>query len=222
MLATHTSGVADRPGWPWMAMVYSPHPSPLPSNSRPGAARIARPVIEPIPDLLALRSFDPEAVSAIHTRFFVDLFRYAAYRTGDDQLAEDLASETLVRLLESVKAGKGPTTSLRGWLMGTLANLVNDHFRQAYGKPTQELSEDLHSNSPDLSALAEQNERQTAVRHALGRLTAEQQHVLSLRFGSELTLEETAQLMDRSANAIKALQFRALTSLRRELEARRA
>jgi RNA polymerase sigma-70 factor (ECF subfamily) len=106
--------------------------------------------------------------------------------------------------------------------MGTLANLVNDHFRQAYGKPTQELSEDLHSNSPDLSALAEQNERQTAVRHALGRLTVEQQHVLSLRFGSELSLEETAQLMDRSANAIKALQFRALTSLRRELEARRA
>jgi len=222
MQATHTSGWAVWTRGSRVAMIYSHHPSPQPSPSRPGAVEIARLVTEPLPDLLALRSLDPEAVSAIHARFFGDLFRYAAYRTGNDQLAEDLASETLVRLLQSVKSGKGPTTSVRGWLMGTLANLVNDHFRRVYGRPTEELSEDLHSNGPDPSALAEQNERQTAMRHALGRLTTEQQHVLSLRFGSELSLEETAQLMDRSVNAIKALQFRALASLRRELEPRRA
>ena len=78
----------------------------------------------------------------------------------------------------------------------------------------------LMDGERDVSALAEQSERQADVRRALHRLTPEQQHVLSLRFGSELSLEETAQLMERSVNAIKALQFRALAGLRRELERR--
>ena len=48
-------------------------------------------------------------------------------------------------------------------------------------------------------------------------LTSEQQHVLALRFGGEYTLEETAEMMGRKVNAIKALQFRALRTLRRHL-----
>ena len=172
---------------------------------------------EPDFELEGLRSLDPRAVTAIHDRFFNQLYRYAAYRTGDSLLAEDLASEAFVRMLEAVRAGKGPNTSLRGWLVGTMANLVNDHFRRTYGRPTESLSEGLRSGSPDLGELAEERERMAAVRVALKRLTPEQQHVLALRFGNELSLEETAQLMDRSANAIKALQFRALASLRREL-----
>ena len=205
--------------WPGGAMLYS-HPAGLASRRVPASARITIPVNEPLSELTALRSLDAEAISAIHTRYFPELYRYAAYRTGDDQLAEDLASETLVRLLEAIRSGKGPTTSLRGWLLGALANQVNDHFRRAYARPTSELSEDLRANGKDLSTLAEDSDQRAAVRRALGRLTAEQQHVLSLRFGSELSLEETAGLMDRSVNAVKALQFRALASLRRELEGR--
>jgi RNA polymerase sigma-70 factor (ECF subfamily) len=207
---------------PWGAMVYS-RAWPLP-GSRPTFAthRTTTLVTDAPSEILALRALDPEAVSAVHARYFVELYRYAAYRTGDPQLAEDLASEALIRLLEAVRLGKGPATSLRGWLMGTAAHLVNDHYRRAYGRPTEELTENLHSDGPDVSALAEQNERQADVRRAIRRLTPEQQHVLSLRFGSELSLEETAQLMERSVNAIKALQFRALAGLRRELGGRRS
>lgn len=205
--------------WPGGAMLYSLHAGPA-ARGVLASGRITIPVAEPISELTALRSLDAEAISAIHTRYFPELYRYAAYRMGDDQLAEDLASETLVRLLESIQSGKGPTTSLRGWLMGALANQVNDHFRRAYARPTSQLSEDLRANGKDLSALAEDTDQHAAVRKALSQLTAEQQHVLSLRFGSELSLEETAGLMDRSVNAIKALQFRALASLRRELEGR--
>jgi RNA polymerase sigma-70 factor (ECF subfamily) len=48
-------------------------------------------------------------------------------------------------------------------------------------------------------------------------LTAEQQHVLALRFGQGYSLEETAAFMDKNVNAVKALQFRALAALQREL-----
>jgi RNA polymerase sigma-70 factor, ECF subfamily len=51
----------------------------------------------------------------------------------------------------------------------------------------------------------------------MGRLTDEQQHVLALRFGQGYSLEETAKVMKKNVNAVKALQFRALTNLQRQV-----
>jgi RNA polymerase sigma-70 factor (ECF subfamily) len=48
-------------------------------------------------------------------------------------------------------------------------------------------------------------------------LTPEQQHVLALRFGQGYSLEETATFMNKNVNAVKALQFRALAALQREI-----
>jgi RNA polymerase sigma-70 factor (ECF subfamily) len=52
---------------------------------------------------------------------------------------------------------------------------------------------------------------------AFGKLTSEQQHVLSLRFGDGYSLEETATVMKKKVNAVKALQFRALAALQRSI-----
>lgn len=52
---------------------------------------------------------------------------------------------------------------------------------------------------------------------AFSKLTGEQREVLALRFSSGLTIEETAQLMNHSPSAVKALQFRALAALRKIL-----
>jgi DNA-directed RNA polymerase specialized sigma24 family protein len=48
-------------------------------------------------------------------------------------------------------------------------------------------------------------------------LTAEQQDVLALRFGQGYSLEETASHLKKNVNAVKALQFRALASLQRQI-----
>jgi RNA polymerase sigma-70 factor (ECF subfamily) len=49
-------------------------------------------------------------------------------------------------------------------------------------------------------------------------LTQDQRDVISLRFGAGLSLAETAQFMGKTIGAIKALQFRALQALARNLE----
>jgi RNA polymerase sigma-70 factor (ECF subfamily) len=46
-------------------------------------------------------------------------------------------------------------------------------------------------------------------------LTEDQQQVLALRFGQGYSLEETAAVMKKKINAVKALQFRALNALQR-------
>ena len=93
-----------------------------------------------------------------------------------------------------------------------------DHFRRFYAGRETQLGDNLPSGADDPAHAIESIEQRRAVQWALSRLTQEQQHVLALRFGGGYSLEETADMMGKKANAIKALQFRALGALRRALK----
>ena len=168
-------------------------------------------------ELRGLESLDPRAIEALHDRYYPEVYRYVMYRLGDLDTAEDVASDVFVRLLEATQVRRGPRQSLRGWLLGTAHHLVMDHFRRFYAGRETLLGDDLPSAADDPAHAIESIEQRRAIQSALGRLTQEQQHVLALRFGGEYSLEETAGMMGKKANAIKALQFRALGALRRAL-----
>jgi RNA polymerase sigma-70 factor (ECF subfamily) len=174
-------------------------------------------------EIQRLNSLDPVVVSAIHDRYFGEIFRFARFRVGDEVAAEDIAGEVFVRLLEAVHQGNGPHTNLRGWLLRTTANIVNDHFRMLYNHPREDSAEALE-NSGDLFLaqsdpviLSDQAERRRLLQSAIDELTKSQKMVITLRFGNRFSLEETAQIMGKSANTIKSLQFRAMASLRKKL-----
>ena len=169
--------------------------------------------------LSGAKRFDRQVLAEIHDRFYPEIYRYAAYRLGDTASAEDVAGEVFLRLLAALKEGRGPRSTLRGWLMGTASHLVNDVFRRSYSAFEVELIEDHPADHAGPAEVAERQMQQAAVRDSVRRLTAEQQHVLALRFGSGFSLEETARAMGKSVNAVKSLQLRALLSLRRHLEA---
>jgi RNA polymerase sigma-70 factor (ECF subfamily) len=172
--------------------------------------------------LEAARQLDPVKLGQLHDCFYESIYRYVRYRVSDSQFAEDAASEVFVRLLDTLHRGKAPRSSLRGWLFGTASNIVNDHFRRNYKSRDQDLSH--HESLPAHAEGNPEEEYQRSMTHealraALARLTAEQQHVVTLRFGQGLSHREVAELMGKSEGAVKLLQLRALRSLRRILEA---
>jgi RNA polymerase sigma-70 factor (ECF subfamily) len=175
--------------------------------------------IEPtMSELDGLRALDMQAITRVHDRYYPEVFRFARYRLDDEVAAQDIAGEVFVRLLEAVHAGRGPQTNLRGWLFSTTHNMINDHYRRVYRRPTGEISELLRAEDADPVQTIERMDEQQKLHAALSRLTGEQQQVITLRFGGSYSLEETALLMGKNANAIKALQFRALAALRRLLD----
>jgi RNA polymerase sigma-70 factor (ECF subfamily) len=167
--------------------------------------------------LIRLRALDPQAITKVHNAYFPIVYRYTRYRLGDEVVAEDLASEAFIRLLEALHAGRGPNASLRGWLMRTASNLVNDYYRAAYNKPTESLDEAISTGYGDPVSHSERSDQREALRMALSKLTSKQQHVLALRFGSGCSLTETAEIMRKKTNAVKQLQFRALAALRNNI-----
>ncbi len=174
-------------------------------------------------EIESLKTLDPQVITAIHNQYYPEVYRFACFRVSDEMIAEDIAGEVFMQLLEAVHKGRGPTTNLRGWLIRTTANIVNDHYRNQYNHPKEESTEvlesktDLYLAQPDPVILTDQAERKRQLQQAIDRLTDAQKMVITLRFGNRFSLEETAQLMSKDANTIKALQFRALATLRRIL-----
>jgi len=164
-----------------------------------------------------LRSLDPQTIGAIYDRYFSEVYRYVRYRVGDETIAEDIASDVFVRLLEASQRNKGPQTNLRGWLIATASNVVNDHHRRTYRRPVEALSESMADQEAGVHAEIDTREQNRLLQGALAQLTNEQQHVLALRFGQGYSIEETAAFLKKKINAVKALQFRALAALQRQI-----
>ena len=165
--------------------------------------------------LNGLQKLDPQSVGATYDRYFIDVYRYIRYRINDDTVAEDIASDVFVRLLEASQKGRGPETNIKGWLIATASHVVNDHLRRQYRRPTEALSDSMPDTETNIHAEIDMREQSSAVKAAHVQLTNEQQHVLALRFNLGYSLEETASHMKKKVNAVKALQFRALASLQR-------
>ena len=167
--------------------------------------------------LHGLQKLDSQAIGAIYDHYFSEVYRYVRYRINDDTIAEDIASDVFVRLLEAVRKKQGPQSSLKGWLIATASHAVNDHLRRQYRRPVEALSDSLPDAGASVHSQVAAREQNRLVQSAYAQLTSEQQHVLALRFGQGYSIEETATHLKKNINAVKALQFRALASLQRQI-----
>jgi RNA polymerase sigma-70 factor (ECF subfamily) len=81
-------------------------------------------------------------------------------------------------------------------------------------------SADRQGDDPDPAVWLERLERRQGLQAALAGLSFEQREVLSLRFGQELSVEETAAVVGVPAGTVKSRVFTALRRLRGLLEER--
>lgn len=166
-----------------------------------------------LPLLERIKLHDQQALAEVHDRYFDQIYHYLNYRLGDSEAAADVAGEVFLALIKALKRGKPPKTSLSGWLYAVARNLAADHIKKQVR--TVPLFEDLTADGPSLTDRAYLAHLAPTLKAALQKLTEEQQHVIALRFGQGMSLAETAQIMEKSVGAIKALQHRALASLAR-------
>jgi len=167
--------------------------------------------------LARARQLDSEALARIHDTYYTSIFRYVAFRVGDHATAEDLTSEVFTRLLTALRDKNAPQNTLRGWLYGVAARVVNDHHRKTYRAPQVELDEALVSADHDPADIVDRKLTQESVKRAMRDLTEEQRHVLSLRFGSDMPIQDVARVLGKSEGAVKQLQARAVAALARKL-----
>jgi RNA polymerase sigma-70 factor (ECF subfamily) len=169
------------------------------------------------PLLNRARAFDEQALGQIYDAYFERLYRYAYRFVGDVESAQDIASETLRRLLEALRDGRAPN-HLGAWLYRVAHNLAMDQHRLRPAEGIVSLESDLdQADDADTEADSEQRIAQEKVRVALAQLTPEQQNVVVLKFLEGYSNAEVGALMNKPEGAIKSLQHRALAALKRAL-----
>jgi RNA polymerase sigma factor (sigma-70 family) len=174
-----------------------------------------------VPETLtpAMKRMEQEALALLHDHFYPVVYRYIAFRLENQQVIEDIASEVFLTFLDILQKKPDSIRNLKGWLLGTASNKINDHLRAKYRRQEEDLeSYDQISSGKHLEREVEQKVRLQNVREVMHCLTQDQQQVLVLRFSLELSLEETAQILSKTTGAVKVLQFRALEALRRNIE----
>lgn len=167
--------------------------------------------------LAGAQSFDLDSLAIIYDVYSPGLYGYAMRLLGDDCLAEDCVSETFSRFLKALRAGKGPQDHLQAYLYRIAHNWITDRYRRE-PPPPFELPEDFPAGEnlkPE--AQVELRMNQEKVRSALLQLTPDQRQVVMLRFVEDWETQAVSAALEKPLGAIKALQHRALETLRRLL-----
>jgi RNA polymerase sigma-70 factor (ECF subfamily) len=162
-------------------------------------------------------AYDPAA--ALLTAYDSTLpyvYGYLLPRCGEQALAEDLTSETLLAAVDAVRRNQAPAIST-AWLIGIARHKLVDHWRRQARE-----ERGLRSVARDEPTSEDPWEAQLDALRAHAALAALGPHhraALTLRYLDDLPVVEVALLLDRGIHATEGLLVRARAAFRRAYDA---
>jgi RNA polymerase sigma-70 factor (ECF subfamily) len=163
------------------------------------------------------RRLEEPAWAEIYRRHAQQVYAYIYYRLGDQHIAEDLAADVFVKALAGIKGYSWRGTPLLAWLYRIAHNVTVDHRKSAARRMQHHAPGDAGGIEERVDRLGESDARADMM-SAIRALTEDQQQVIILRFYQSLSNAEVAAVLGKPEGAVKALQTRALRSLRRNME----
>ncbi len=133
---------------------------------------------------------------------------------------DDLASETFLGVFTGLAGFRGDEAGLRAWVFTIAHRRLLDDWRRRSRRP--QLADDAGDLPDHIGGDVEDDVLlrvgTDTVHELCTGLPADQRSVLLLRILADLTVEQVAQVLDRSVGAVKALQRRGLRTLRDRIE----
>jgi RNA polymerase sigma-70 factor, ECF subfamily len=162
------------------------------------------------------------AFGELYERHARAIFRFFSSHVGDSLDAEDLTEEVFLKVWRSMASYRDRGVPFLAFLFKIARNTLIDYYRRS-GKKEQPVSVEetvIRDDTSDPGEQAMSNLEHVEIRQVLDQLRDDYRTVLVLRFLSDLSPEETAHTMGRSAGAIRVLQHRALAAARELLDGR--
>jgi RNA polymerase sigma-70 factor (ECF subfamily) len=164
---------------------------------------------------------DREALEELYLIHFDRIYSYLHVSVGNRHDAEDLTTQTFLKMLESIGRFRWQSAPFSAWLFRIAHNLAMDHFRASRRwQPEEEVPEPEPDEATSAEAGALQSIGRKSMMELIEDLSPEQQQVLTLKFLFNFANAEAATILGKSEGAIKSLQHRALASLQKQIERR--
>jgi RNA polymerase sigma-70 factor, ECF subfamily len=161
---------------------------------------------------------DREALEALYLLHFDRIYSYLHMSVGNRHDAEDLTTQTFLKMLEAIGRFRWRSAPFSAWLFRIAHNLAMDHFRATKRwQPEEEVPEPEGSEEASAEEDALASIGRQSMLELIENLSHEQQQVLTLKFVFNFSNGETATILDKSEGAVKSLQHRALASLQKQV-----
>lgn len=161
-------------------------------------------------------SGDETAAALLFDTYYPRIFRYARGKLANQADAEDVAAETFAKVLRELGRFRWRGAGFEAWLFRIAANTIVDYVRKTGREQADETvatrMDTAEMHTPETAVL--EGETSEELNRMLERLVPDQREVLLLRFAGGLDATETGRVMGKKPNAVRQLQFRALTNVR--------
>jgi RNA polymerase sigma-70 factor, ECF subfamily len=161
---------------------------------------------------------DRAAIEELYLLHFDRIYSYLHMSVGSRHDAEDLTTQTFVKMLEAIGRFQWRSVPFSAWLFRIAHNLAMDHFRASKRwQPEEEIPESVHGEESSAEEQALVSLGQTSMLELIDQLSPEQRQVLTLKFVFRFSNGEAAAILGKTEGAVKSLQHRALASLQKHV-----
>jgi RNA polymerase sigma-70 factor (ECF subfamily) len=164
---------------------------------------------------------DRAALEELYLLHFDRIYSYLHMSVGNRHDAEDLTTQTFLKMLEAIGKFRFQAAPFSAWLFRIAHNLAMDHFRaNKRWQPEEEVPEPEPDEATSAEAGAFESIGRRSMLELIENLSPEQQQVLTLKFVFNFANAEAATILGKTEGAIKSLQHRALVTLQKQIEHR--
>lgn len=156
---------------------------------------------------------EPEAVRALLDDIGPIVYGFIYARVGgDEHAAEDLTQETFMEAVRSSGTFRGEA-ALSTWCCAIARRRIARFFEAERRQAVARAGLSIVGGSPEADPVARRDE----IVRALGRLPVVHRQVLVMKYLDDMTVEQIARGLGRTAVQVQSLLQRARAGLRREL-----
>lgn len=163
-------------------------------------------------------TLDRDGLATIFDEYAPALYKYLLRLNVGSQGADQIVGDVFARLLDKFVEGKGPNKNIRSYLFQSAYHLVVDDARERKQTAPLRLADSVKDEFEPIQSRVEEKILLEKLSTVMDReLTKDQKNVIVLRFQEDFSLKETAEIVGKNVNAVKALQNRAIGRLRQVL-----
>jgi len=165
-----------------------------------------------------LKKRDKETFTEVYDENVSDIYRFIYYKIGSVEEAKDLTSVVFLKTWNHIQNNTLENAkTLRALLYKVARNVIIDYYRD---KSSKTLSLDDERNPIDIALDNNEESRLDnaqdleLIRQKLPLLKVEYREIIIMRFINDLTLEEIADITQKSRGNVRVIIHRALTALK--------
>jgi len=159
------------------------------------------------------------AFSRLYDSYQDKIYRFIYFRVSSESLAQDLTSETFMKVLQYLTSGK-KIDSFQSFIYRTARNLVIDTYRQRGQEelPIDDFVRESIADQKDIAGDVADKFSLEQIEQGLGQLSGHYRDAIVLRFVEDLPFKDVGEVLGINEEHARVLVHRGLKMLKNTLQ----